>query len=302
MQCKDTSSSLEGVRKKNCLGYYKKTLNIQKTRYDETRFFRTERESTRSVNTNANTMTTTFTTILRRGSSLRVSSSSNCCKNDALALKALMGKRRSASSSISFPRNHEGGRKKQSSFVLKATNEDNENATLATGERDSASASASASTSSFDKNLNKFVKKTATTFAPSSSGDAKKKKNPAQKGTVLYQVFEVQAYLAIFVGGLLAFNVIYPSEEPTIARLMGMWSVWMFTVPSLRARDCGAKEKDALNVLFIAIPLINVLIPFVWKSFAGVFTADVLLMLGVYYSKNAPPFGEEELTVAEPSE
>ena len=69
-----------------------------------------------------------------------------------------------------------------------------------------------------------------------------------------------------------------------------------------RARDCGAKEKDALNVLFIAIPLINVLIPFVWKSFAGVFTADVLLMLGVYYSKNAPPFGEEELTVAEPSE
>ncbi len=241
--------------------------------------------------------------MLCRGSSLRVSSSLNC-KNDALALKALMGKRRSASS-ISFPRNHsgEGGRKKQSSFVLKATNEDNENATIVTGERDSTtSSSASASTSSFDKNLNKFVKKTATTFAPSSSGDAKKKKNPAQKGTVLYQVFEVQAYLAILIGGLLAFNVIYPSEEPTIARLMGMWSLWMFTVPSLRARDCGAKEKDALNVLFIAIPLINVLIPFVWKSFAGVFTADVLLMLGVYYSKNAPPFGEEELTVAEPSE
>ena len=153
----------------------------------------------------------------------------------------------------------------------------------------------------FDRDLNKFVKKTATTFAPSSSGEAKKKKNPA-KGTAFYAVFEVQAYLAIVVGGLLAFNVIYPSEEPTIARLMGMWSVWMFTVPSLRARDCGAKEKDALNLLFIAIPLINVLIPFVWKSFAGVFTADVLLMLGVYYSKNAPPFGEEDTTAAEPSE
>ena len=154
----------------------------------------------------------------------------------------------------------------------------------------------------FDRDLNKFVKKTATTFAPSSSGEGKKKKNLATKGTALYAVFEVQAYLAIVVGGLLAFNVIYPSEEPTIARLMGMWSVWMFTVPSLRARDCGAKEKDALNLLFIAIPLINVLIPFVWKSFAGVFTADVLLMLGVYYSKNAPPFGEEDTTAAEPSE
>jgi hypothetical protein len=59
----------------------------------------------------------------------------------------------------------------------------------------------------------------------------------------------------------------------------------MFTVPSLRARDCAAKEKDALNLLFVAIPLVNVLIPFVWKSFAGVFTADVLLMAAVYAQK-----------------
>jgi len=200
-------------------------------------------------------------------------------------------------------------RKMRHHHLLRATSEDG----TEDGESSSSSSSSSTTTTtatkassivpdSFDRDLNKFVKKTATTFAPSSSGEAKKKKNPATKGTVLYTVFEVQAYLAILVGGLLAFNVIYPSEEPTIARLMGMWSVWMFTVPSLRARDCGAKEKDALNLLFIAIPLINVLIPFVWKSFAGVFTADVLLMLGVYYSKNAPPFGEEERTVAEPSE
>ena len=200
-------------------------------------------------------------------------------------------------------------RKMRHHHLLRATSEDG----TEDGESSSSSSTSSTTTTtatkassivpdSFDRDLNKFVKKTAMTFAPSSSGEAKKKKNPATKGTVLYTVFEVQAYLAILVGGLLAFNVIYPSEEPTIARLMGMWSVWMFTVPSLRARDCGAKEKDALNLLFIAIPLINVLIPFVWKSFAGVFTADVLLMLGVYYSKNAPPFGEEERTVAEPSE
>lgn len=190
--------------------------------------------------------------------------------------------------------------------LLRATSEDGtedgESSSSSTAATTTATKASSIVPDSFDRDLNKFVKKTATTFAPSSSGEAKKKKNPATKGTVLYTVFEVQAYLAILVGGLLAFNVIYPSEEPTIARLMGMWSVWMFTVPSLRARDCGAKEKDALNLLFIAIPLINVLIPFVWKSFAGVFTADVLLMLGVYYSKNAPPFGEEERTVAEPSE
>jgi len=134
-----------------------------------------------------------------------------------------------------------------------------------------------------EKNLSKFAKKTATTFAPRQSGAAKK--NPAYKGSALYTVFEVQAYLAIVVGGLLAFNVIWPSDEPSIARLMGMWSVWMFTVPSLRARECEPAEKDALNLLFVAIPLVNVIIPFFWKSFAGVFSADVLLMAAVYAQK-----------------
>ena len=103
--------------------------------------------------------------------------------------------------------------------LLRATSEDGTEG----GESSSSSSTSTATKASsivpdsFDRDLNKFVKKTATTFAPSSSGEAKKKKNPATKGTVLYTVFEVQAYLAILVGGLLAFNVIYPSEEPTIA-------------------------------------------------------------------------------------
>ena len=157
----------------------------------------------------------------------------------------------------------------------KATTEEEESTTATT-------TTTGISDADLERNLSKFAKKTATTFAPRSSTA---KKNPAYKGSVLYTVFEVQAYLAIVVGGLLAYNVIWPSDEPSIARLMGMWSVWMFTVPSLRARDCAAKEKDALNLLFVAIPLVNVLIPFVWKSFAGVFTADVLLMAAVYAQK-----------------
>ena len=167
--------------------------------------------------------------------------------------------------------------KRMMRFVwTKATTEEEESTTAA------ATTTTGISDADLERNLSKFAKKTATTFAPRSSTA---KKNPAYKGSVLYTVFEVQAYLAIVVGGLLAYNVIWPSDEPSIARLMGMWSVWMFTVPSLRARDCAAKEKDALNLLFVAIPLVNVLIPFVWKSFAGVFTADVLLMAAVYAQK-----------------
>ena len=72
-----------------------------------------------------------------------------------------------------------------------------------------------------------------------------------------------------------------------------MWSVWMFTVPALRARECGPKEKDALNLLFLLLPLANVTIPLAIKSFPVVFGADVVLLAGVLAWKGAPPFGEE---------
>ena len=111
---------------------------------------------------------------------------------------------------------------------------------------------------------------------------------------MLYTVFEVQAWVSLFVGGLLSFNLLFPSDQPDIARLIGMWSIWMFTVPSLRARECTASEKDALNLLFIAIPLLNVALPFVWKSFPFIYVADCVLMGGVYAWKGLLPFGGEE--------
>ncbi|KAI5069406.1 hypothetical protein GOP47_0015707 [Adiantum capillus-veneris] len=133
--------------------------------------------------------------------------------------------------------------------------------------------------SSLNKEISQAVRKTAATFAPRSST---KSKNPAVPGSTLYTVFEVQGYVSMAFGGLLSYNLIFPSSDPDIWRLMGMWSVWMFTIPSLRARDCSSKEKDALNYLFLGIPLINVLLPLFWKSFAAVWTADVVAFFVTY--------------------
>lgn len=69
------------------------------------------------------------------------------------------------------------------------------------------------------------VQKTAATFAPRASTATK---NPAVPGTILYTVFEVQGYASMLLGGALSFNLIFPSNEPDIWRLMGMWSIWMF--------------------------------------------------------------------------
>ncbi|XAR61247.1 hypothetical protein NMG60_11034893 [Bertholletia excelsa] len=130
-----------------------------------------------------------------------------------------------------------------------------------------------------DKDLKKVVQKTAATFAPRASTATK---NPAVPGTALYTVFEVQGYISMLLGGALSFNLIFPSNEPDIWRLMGMWSIWMFTIPSLRARDCSKNEKEALNYLFLLIPLLNVIIPFFWKSFAVVWSADTAAFFAMY--------------------
>uniref|UniRef100_A0A0E0HE94 Uncharacterized protein n=1 Tax=Oryza nivara TaxID=4536 RepID=A0A0E0HE94_ORYNI len=142
-----------------------------------------------------------------------------------------------------------------------------------------ASGGGSSAESSAEKKPAPAVQKTAATFAPRASTATK---NPAVPGTALYTIFEVQGYASMLLGGALSFNLVFPSNEPDIWRLMGMWSIWMFTIPSLRARDCSSKEKEALNYLFLLVPLINVIIPFFVKSFAVVWSADTVAFFVMY--------------------
>lgn len=62
-----------------------------------------------------------------------------------------------------------------------------------------------------------------------------------------------------------------------------MLFIYMFVaIPSLRARDCSKNEKEALNYLFLLVPLLNVGIPFFWKSFPVVWSADIIAFFGMY--------------------
>jgi hypothetical protein len=99
-------------------------------------------------------------------------------------------------------------------------------------------------------------------------------------------------------GGVLGLSCLMPKEG--IARFpkpvayvfdipRRMWSVWMFTIPALRARECTNTEKDALNLLFLLIPVLNVTLPLVWKSFPFIFTTDCAAMGAVYVWKFGLP-------------
>ncbi|XP_057964041.1 protein RESISTANCE TO PHYTOPHTHORA 1, chloroplastic isoform X2 [Malania oleifera] len=104
------------------------------------------------------------------------------------------------------------------------TVEERKDGELETNGASKSKASAS-SVPAIDRDLKKAVQKTAATFAPRASTATK---NPATPGTALYTVFEVQGYASMLLGGALSFNLIFPSNEPDIWRLMGMWSIWMF--------------------------------------------------------------------------
>lgn len=198
----------------------------------------------------------------------------------------LSPRRNNNTNNLNFPRFHSTVTLVRATHFTRATSDEVDTQTVTEElaednkvEQNANEDNTSAFSAPIDKELKKVAQKTAATFAPRASTATK---NPAVPGTVLYSVFEVQGYVSMLLGGALSFNLIFPSDEPDIWRLMGMWSIWMFTIPSLRARDCSKNEKEALNYLFLLIPLLNVIIPFFWKSFAVVWSADVVAFLAMY--------------------
>ena len=80
-------------------------------------------------------------------------------------------------------------------------------------------------------------------------------------------------FSALFFGG---------HDIPLVARALGFWLVWMFSIPSLRARKPIRTEKAALNLAFAIIPLANILAPFATKDPWLIYWGDMVLLFGCY--------------------
>lgn len=100
----------------------------------------------------------------------------------------------------------------------------------------------------------------------------------------LKNVFVGQALLFVAVGGLLANDAVPGVESvPLVGRALGFWTTWLFSIPALRARKGIAKgEKSALNVAFLATPLMNVAMPFFTKNCGAIWAVDVAVLAGAY--------------------
>ncbi|CAN0029562.1 unnamed protein product, partial [Phaeothamnion confervicola] len=99
----------------------------------------------------------------------------------------------------------------------------------------------------------------------------------------LKQVFVGQAALSVVIAGLLVYDAVpfYPNLDLS-ARVLGFWLIWLFTLPSLRARKPAAAEKDALNFAFLATPLVSLGLPFVTKDPVTIYWANLAATAACY--------------------
>lgn len=117
----------------------------------------------------------------------------------------------------------------------------------------------------------------------------------------LKTLFRGQAYVTIALSLALVYDVVpfFPHLDLSV-RVLGFWSWWLFTVPSLRSIKPLAKaEKKALDAAFLATLVASLLAPFATKDPAAIWWIDFATVGACYaYGYLAP----EDAVVAEEDE
>lgn len=120
----------------------------------------------------------------------------------------------------------------------------------------------------------------------------------------LKNLFVGQSVLAGIISLAMVYNAIPGQDLPLPLRVLGFWSWWLFIIPSLRARKPQYAEKEALNIAFLASPLVSIAMPTFTKDVGIIWWANLLTVAACYawaFSSEeqaaAKAGGEEEKTV-----
>ncbi|CAM9682039.1 unnamed protein product [Chrysoparadoxa australica] len=99
----------------------------------------------------------------------------------------------------------------------------------------------------------------------------------------LKNLFVGQSVLATVIAGIMVYDKVPGFEHVDLSvRVLGFWLIWLFTIPSLRARKPGAEEKTALNIAFVATPLANLILPFATKDPVTLYWANLAICAACY--------------------
>mmetsp|Transcript_8761 Transcript_8761/g.21385 ORF Transcript_8761/g.21385 Transcript_8761/m.21385 type:complete len:348 (+) Transcript_8761:182-1225(+) len=107
----------------------------------------------------------------------------------------------------------------------------------------------------------------------------------------LKNIFVGQAVISFGISYIMAtnpstlfggFDWYYYNSMDISIQVLGYWFWWLFIVPSLRSRRPRGYEKKALDIAFLATPIVSLAAPVVTKDTGLIWTANFLIVAGSY--------------------
>lgn len=107
----------------------------------------------------------------------------------------------------------------------------------------------------------------------------------------LKNIFVGQAVISFGVSYIMAtspsvlfggFDWYYYNSMDISIQVLGYWFWWLFIVPSLRSRRPRGFEKQALDIAFLATPIVSLAAPVVTKDTGLIWIANFLIVAGSY--------------------
>jgi hypothetical protein len=120
----------------------------------------------------------------------------------------------------------------------------------------------------------------------------------------LKNVFLVQAALSFALSYVMAtapeslfgqFDWYYSYNMDLSIKVLGYWWWWLFVVPSLRSRRPKGAEKQALDLAFLATPVVSLIAPALTKDTGTIWFANLAVVAASYaFAYLAPEIDEAE--------
>jgi len=107
----------------------------------------------------------------------------------------------------------------------------------------------------------------------------------------LKNVFVGQAVISFGISYIMAtnpsslfggFDWYYYNSMDVSIQVLGYWFWWLFIVPSLRSRRPRGFEKKALDIAFLATPIVSLAAPIVTKDTGLIWIANFIIVAGAY--------------------
>lgn len=114
----------------------------------------------------------------------------------------------------------------------------------------------------------------------------------------LKNLFVAQSIIAGVISYGMVYNIVPGVQLDISLQVLGFWMWWLFIIPSLRARKPSNEEKEALNIAFLASPILSLIMPTFTKDVTIIWWGNAIALLAAYGYAYLKPKSEEEIATS----